>query len=200
MAVVTNLLTDRRMTLQEFLSYEDGSDRRYELVDGVLVEMDAESRVNTQIAILLIEVFLKLVGSKQLGIKEKIQVGSDFATARDADLIIHSKESAAALQGRSEACLLWGEPNPLVVIEVVSPGTVSSENYQRDYVQKPGEYADRGIPEFWQIDPSREWIKVGFLISGIYEFTTFHMMDRIISPTFPDLNLLAAQFLGTDDV
>ena len=114
MAVVTTLLTDRRMTLQEFLSYEDGTDdlrsvrdhQRYELVDGVLVEMGAESRVNTQIAILLIEVFLKLVGSKQLGIKEKIQVRSDFTTARDADLIIHSEESAAALQGRSEACLL----------------------------------------------------------------------------------------------
>ena len=34
------VLTDRRMTLQEFLEFDDGSDRRYELVDGVLVEMN----------------------------------------------------------------------------------------------------------------------------------------------------------------
>ncbi len=40
--------TDRRMTIQEFLVYDDGTDRRYELVDGVLVEMGAESRANTQ--------------------------------------------------------------------------------------------------------------------------------------------------------
>ncbi len=188
--------TDRRMTIQEFLVYDDGTDRRYELVDGVLVEMGAESRANTQIAILLIEIFLQLVGRKQLGIKEKIQVQSKFATARDADLIIHSKESSATLEGRSEACLLWGEPNPLAVIEVVSPGAVSSENYQRDYVQKPREYANRGIPEFWQIDPSREWIKVGVLISGLYEFTTFQGETHIVSPTFPDLNLTAIQILN----
>jgi Uma2 family endonuclease len=31
--------TDRRMTLQEFLTYDDGTNTRYELADGVLVEM-----------------------------------------------------------------------------------------------------------------------------------------------------------------
>ncbi len=34
------VLTDRRMTLQEFLEFEGGDDLRYELVDGVLVEMN----------------------------------------------------------------------------------------------------------------------------------------------------------------
>ncbi len=67
------VVTDRRMIIQEFLVYDDGTDRRYELVDGVLVEMGAESRANTQIAILLIEIFLQLVGRKQLGIKEKFK-------------------------------------------------------------------------------------------------------------------------------
>ena len=94
---------------------------------------------------------------------------------------------------------MWGEPNPLAAMGVVSPGAVSSEKYQRDYVQKPREYADglrptgghRGIPEFWQIDPSRAWIKVGVLISGLYEFTAFQGETRIVSPTFSDLNLLS---------
>jgi Uma2 family endonuclease len=39
------------------------------------------------------------------------------------------------------------------VIEVVSPGTESTDNDKRDYEQKPSEYAERDIPEMWLIDP-----------------------------------------------
>jgi Uma2 family endonuclease len=35
--------TRSRMSLEEYLTYEDGTDARYEWVDGVLVEMGAES-------------------------------------------------------------------------------------------------------------------------------------------------------------
>lgn len=33
--------TDRRPTLNEYLDYDDGTDARYELEDGILVEMGA---------------------------------------------------------------------------------------------------------------------------------------------------------------
>ena len=129
--------TDKRMSLQEFLTYDDGTDRRYELVDGVLIEMGAESTENLRIAMFLIDYFLKIVGFERVGIKEKIEVRSRFATARDADIIIHSEASSLALDGRSEACLFLGEPNPLIVVEVVSPGDETKPNYQRDYQEKP---------------------------------------------------------------
>ncbi|MEB3292859.1 MAG: Uma2 family endonuclease, partial [Synechococcales bacterium] len=145
--------TDRRLTLEEYLIYDDGTDSRYELVDGVLVAMGTESTANLQIAMLLIEAFLSLVGRKRIGIKQKIEVRTQFATARDPDLIIHSEPSSLAIRGRREACLFWGELNPLLVVEIVSPGAESSDNYQRHYAQKPKEYGDRAIPEFWQIDP-----------------------------------------------
>ncbi len=186
----------RRMTLKEYLTYDDGTAARYELEDGVLVEMGAESRNNIKIALFLIQFFLKLVDYDRLGIKEKIEVRSHYATARDPDLIIHSAESATAIEGRTESCLLLGEPNPLIVIEVVSPGTESKPNYKRDYEQKPIEYADRGIPELWQVDAIREWVKVGTLTAGQYQFTTFKGTEVILSPTFPDLNLTAAQLLN----
>jgi Uma2 family endonuclease len=188
--------TDRRMTLKEYLTYDDGTAARYELVDGVLVEMGAESRSNIKIALFLIQFFLTIVDYDQLGIKEKIEVRSHYATARDPDLIIHSEESAIAIEGRSESCLFLGEPNPLIVIEVVSPGTESKPNYKRDYEQKPIEYADRGIPELWQVDAIREWVKVGTLTAGAYQFITFRGNETILSPTFPELTLTAAQVLG----
>ena len=187
----------RGMTLQEFLTYDDGTDARYELWNGVLVEMGSESRINIRIAFFLIEVFLQVVGRQRLGIKEKIEVKSDFvATARDADLIIHSEESSLALEGRSESCLTLEDPNPLLVIEVVSLGRESTDNYQRDDVQKPGEYANRGIAEFWQIDPSRDCVRVGTLTDGAYQFETFKGDEPIVSPTFPELNLTATIVLA----
>lgn len=195
------IATAKRMSLEEYLTYDDGTDTRYELVDGVLVEMGAESTGNLQIAMLLIEAFLTLVGRQRVGIKQKIEVKSAFATARDADLIIHSPESRLAIKGRSEACLLRNEPNPLIVIEIVSPGTESTDNYKRDYEQKPKEYAQRGIPEMWQIDlrPDRAWVKIGKLVDGAYEFDTFTGADAILSPTFPSLKLTAEQILTADE-
>ena len=189
--------TDRRMTLKEFLTYDDGTDRRYELVDGVLVEMGAESTINTLIAIYLAFAFGKMgFLPYQIGIKQKIEVPSQFVTARDPDLIIHTEESFLAIEGRKEACLKREEPNPLLVIEVVSPGTESTDNYQRDYVQKPIEYADRGIPEMWQIDPSRGWLSIGTLNDGKYEFKKFTGEDSIVSSSFPTLSLTASQILS----
>lgn len=87
---------------------------------------------------------------------------------------------------------------------MVSPDAVSSDSYQRDYVHNPREYAygrrqtggHRGIPESWQIDPSRKWIKVEVLISGPCEFTTLQGKTLIVSPMFPELNLIATQILN----
>ncbi len=114
--------TQKPMTLEEFLTYDDGTENRYELVDEALVEMGMESTANLQITRLLIEAFLRLVGRKRVTVKLKIEVRNGFAAARDADLVIHSEESRLAIKGRSEGCLFWNEPNPLIVIEIVSRG------------------------------------------------------------------------------
>ena len=78
----------------------------------------------------------------------------------------------------------------------LTTGPESSDNDQRDYVQKPTEYADRGIAEFWQIDPIRKWVKVGSLSDGEYQFATYQGDSAIVSTVFPDLDLTAAQVLG----
>jgi Uma2 family endonuclease len=188
--------TQKRLTLQEYLTYDDGTDARYELVDGVLVEMGAESTINTLIASFL-HIFFASIGlpAYRIGFKQKIEVNSNYATARDPDLIVHTDESIASIYGLSEACLKLNDPNPLLVIEVVSPGSESSENYQRDYKQKPAEYAECGIPEMWIIDPDRATIKIGTLTNGEYQFQDFTGDDAIVSPGFPALKLTAGQVL-----
>ncbi|MFM2429298.1 MAG: hypothetical protein RLZZ511_511 [Cyanobacteriota bacterium] len=188
--------TAKRMTLEEYLTYDDGTDTRYELVDGVLVEMGNEATINTLIAMYLIAVFMGLeIPHYQIGCKQKIQVRSSYASARDPDLIVHTKESFQAIEGRKEACLFLHDLNPLIAIEVVSPGSESTKNYQRDYEQKPDEYAGRGIPEMWIIDPDRAIVKIGTLTDGEYQFQDFTGDDWLISPGFPALKLTAGQVL-----
>ncbi len=46
----------RRMTLKEYLTYDDGTDTQYELEDGILVPMGTESTGNTSIGMFLVSV------------------------------------------------------------------------------------------------------------------------------------------------
>ena len=76
-------------------------------------------------------------------------------------------------------------PVPLLVVEVVSPGKPGSKNYEqlrcgepvRDYVERPKEYAARGIPEFWLVDPDRAVVIVLTLKGGAYEPIEFRGED-----------------------
>lgn len=74
------MATGSPMTIEEYLTYDDGTDTRYELVDGVLVEMGAESTLNTQIVLFLVVTFLQMgvLASRKL-FKYRPTVGFGFA-------------------------------------------------------------------------------------------------------------------------
>jgi Uma2 family endonuclease len=86
-----------------------------------------------------------------------------------------------------------------LVIEVVST------NWCDDYYIKLTDYEEMGIPEYWIVDyaalGARKFIgnlkqptfSIYQLIDGEYHVTQFQGSDRIISPTFPELNLTAEQ-------
>ena len=82
------------------------------------------------------------------------------------------------------------------MVEVVSPGDENSENYIRDYQDKRDQYADRGIPEYWLIDPQRSWVMVGLLVAGRYQFTTFRENQAIVSQALPTLDMTVARVLS----
>jgi Uma2 family endonuclease len=190
--------TTQRMTFEEYLHHDDGTDTRYELVDGVLVEMGAESTLNTQIAVFLLLCFGQLgISAYRLGMKQKIAVSHSVVTAREPDLIVHSVESARAIEGAKEAILRVDDPAPLLVIEIVSPGEPGDKgNYDRDYVEKRREYAERGIPEYWLVDVQRQVVWVLTLQENAYGEKCFTESAMIHSPTFPGLQLTAAQVLN----
>ncbi|MGH2413350.1 MAG: Uma2 family endonuclease, partial [Microcystaceae cyanobacterium] len=47
-------LATGKLTLEEYLNYDGGADTRYELVNGELVVMPPESRLNERIAMWLL--------------------------------------------------------------------------------------------------------------------------------------------------
>ena len=188
-----------RFTFEEYLAYDDGTDTRHELVNGVLVAMGAESSLNLDIALFLITVFLQVVPRSRLGIKHLIAVDSAKVTAREPDLTIHSEASKRAINQEKQAFLQPDMPVPVLVVEVVSPGEPGSDNYDRDYIDKRDEYAKRGIPEFWLIDPVRAVVLVLTLVGKTYTATEFRGGDHLYSPQFQQLNLTAQQILSAGE-
>lgn len=184
-------------TFEEYLNYDDGTDTRYELVDGVLAQMPPESRLNHRIASFLLIEFYKLgIPSDLLSIGVQIQVESAEVTARQPDLVVLSPSCALALESAPKDVVDLDLPPPALVVEVVSPDTSSRENYHRDYERKRGEYERRGIPEYWIVDPYREVMLVLTLKDGVYQERRFEKGMAIASPTFPGLKLTADRILN----
>lgn len=189
----------RFRTIKDYLNYDDGTDTRYELVNGELIELPNEDPRNLLIARFLLVYFVQMgIVIERVGDKQQIAVTSSEATAREPDLTIHSEASAAAILNQTQSLLTIDMPAPLLVIEVVSPGKPGSKNYDRDYIDKRKEYAARGILEYWLIDPSRSVVTVLYLDGEQYrEVGQFQDGDRVVSPTFPEFQLTAEQVLTT---
>jgi Uma2 family endonuclease len=186
----------RFRTIEEYLTYDDGTDTHYELVDGVLVAMGAEKRLNEKIALWLLSQFLRLVPTDLIARGTQIAVRSTSVTARNPDLMILTEELDQILSQQSQSLITFEMPNPALVVEVVSPGEIGSDNYNRDYIDKPKEYAARGISEYWLIDPSRSVVMVLTLKGDSYETQSFTGQAAIVSSAFPDLQLTAEQILN----
>ena len=186
----------RRMTLEEYLDYDHGSDCRYELEDGVVIYMSSEKPLNPCIAMMLVFIFSDLgIARTLLAIGHQIEVRSTYATCREPDLVVHTIDSDAAILS-GDKVLRLGSPPPLLVVEVASSSLTDSKSRKRDYENKPREYADRGISEMWIIDPDRFWVQVGTLTDGSYQFETFTGEGKVASPAFPELSLTAVQILS----
>lgn len=182
------------LTLEEYLAYDDGTDNRYELVDGKLILMPPETDHNNLIALYLLSEFLKFVPIKLIRHKDtEIVVTGNRIRVRLPDLMILTEESLAAIGGK-RATITPDMPSPALVVEVVSPGKV---NEDRDYRYKRSEYAARGILEYWIVDPQREKVTVLSLIDGLYEETVFEGNQVIISTVLPDFKASATKILKT---
>lgn len=155
------------MTIEGYLNYDDGTDTRYELVNGELVKMPTESPLNCQIAKLLMFELAKYFPISLICHKDiELVVSGRRAKVRLPDLVVLSEDGFVAMTGQRSNTITQEMPAPVLVVEVVSPG---QENRDRDYRYKRTEYAARGINEYWIIDPEMRQITICLWVEGQYE-------------------------------
>jgi Uma2 family endonuclease len=187
-------VTTKKLTFEEYLTYSDGTDTRYELVDGELVPMSIGTGLHGAIAEFLNDQYkdearrrrLPLT-SKDMRIGVRSPRGGRWDTSRVPDVTVIPIEQWASLSHR-EAVIELDEPPPILVVEVVSESTKTT-----DYRAKRSEYAVLGIPEYWIVDPLEEVVTVCSLVEGFYDAVQFRGNSRIESKTFPELELTARE-------
>ncbi len=192
-------VTTQHFTLEEYLHYDDGTDIFYELVNGELVSMALGTGQHGEIVDFLNTQFRTEIArmgrdwvSKQMVIGVQSPRGDRWDTVRIPDVVIIPKEQWRNLQNR-EAVIRLNEAPPLLVVEVISASTKSV-----DYRAKRAEYSVLNIPEYWIVDPLQAKITVFTLSEGWYDEVVFTNSNRLISPTFSELNLTVNQIFSSE--
>lgn len=188
----------KKLTFDEYLSYSDNTDKRYELIDGELIALPPESEPNNFIANYLFFylassglVPLRLIKTHNCEVQVAVLRSGDAAN-RYPDLIILEPEHIPLTANR--LTITFDMLPPRLVVEVVSPGRVGRE---RDYERKRAQYAARGIAEYWVIDPIEQVVAVLRLEDGQYvEVGVFRDGEAMISRMFPQLSLTVQQILS----
>lgn len=189
--------TTQKLIFEEYLAYNDGTDYRYELVDGELVPMSLGTGKHGAIIRFVARQFedaLAQSGQPWVALPALVGVrsprGRSWDTSRIPDVTVLTVVQWEAMSDR-EAVINLNELPPILVVEVVSPSTKAD-----DYRSKRAEYGLLEIPEYWIVDPLEEKITLCILEHQFYDFTEFRGDNLIQSPTFPDINLTTAQILA----
>ncbi len=187
-------VTTQKLAFEEYLTYEDGTDTRYELVNGELVPMSVGTGKHGLIIGFLTRQFEAAIVEEWLAIHSVVGVqsprGRAWDTSRIPDITILPLAQMAAMSDR-EAVIKLNEPPPLLVVEVVSPSTKTD-----DYRAKRLEYNVLEIPEYWIVDPLSAQITICLLEDDLYDLAEFRGDEKIQSRMFPSFDLTAAQVLS----
>jgi Uma2 family endonuclease len=186
-----------RLTLAEYLAYDDGTDTRYELVDGALIPMSVGTGKHGRVTEFIrdeLKAEIKRSNRTWTATDMKIGVqsprGTRWDTCRIPDITVIPTAQWEEMDDR-EAVIRLNDPTPILVIEVVSPSTAKD-----DCRAKHSEYAVLDIPEYWIIDPIKAQVTICNLLDGAYDDRIFLGEETIISSTFPELDLTAEQILA----
>lgn len=187
--------TQTRLSFQDYLTHDDGTDTRYELLEGQAIAMTPPTWQHIRIAKFLERIFdaeIARLGLPWMCLREVGQ-RTDKASVRRPDVAIASNDSISL--DIDDVAIL--EQPALLAVEIVS------SNARDDYLDKYAEYEAVGIPEYWIVDyralgparflgrPKKPTLFVHRLVEGEYEVKKFSGSDRLISPTFPELNISA---------
>jgi Uma2 family endonuclease len=159
----------RRMSLDDFEHAEVKEGSLYELGRGVIVVSDVPGDRHMALVDYLI-LQLSLYRGRNPQSVYRIVGGSDckilvprLQSERHPDVAVYKKPRPAEDKGR------WAHWVPDLVIEVVSQGSEA-----RDYEEKPEEYLEAGVREYWIVDPAKERLTVLTRVKGRWKEKALH--------------------------
>ncbi|MEN9216933.1 MAG: Uma2 family endonuclease [Gloeomargarita sp. HHBFW_bins_162] len=189
--------TGKRISFAEYLHYTDGSDTKYELVNGEPVPMALPTGKHATVGKRLeryLDQEITRLGLNWVTVRGEVGVrcprGADLDTVRIPDLLVMPEQDWLKLQNKP-AVIDFDCPAPLLVIEVVSPSTKTT-----DYRTKRTEYAARDIPEYWIVDPLDMKILVLTNSDGWFDVQEFMNDNCIKSPAFPEVEITPLQLMS----
>ena len=196
-------------TFDEFIEwYPENSEVRYELHDGVIVEMPKPKGEHSDLAGFLIEellITIREMGKRGIWTipKESIIKPQRDKSGYEPDIIVLNQETIDTETRWKKESVIHNASSVKLIVEVVS------SNWQDDYYDKLRDYEGMGIAEYWIVDyaalggrkfignPKVPTIFVCELIDGEYQMTPFRDNDRIVSPTLAQLNLTVQQIFDS---
>lgn len=183
----------KKISFEEYLSYDDGTNKRYELVDGILIEMPPASFLHSDIIDFIADCFKGITRQYKLDIKVKtgdVGVRTGMNSSRIPDISVIDGQVWKSYRRHKSAVI---EDGLMLAVEVLSPG---AEQISRDYTDKAIEYQNTGIPEYWIVDPIEQKITVLVLDKGSYIKTVFTKDEAICSATFSEFKITASEILS----
>ncbi|MBR8838939.1 MAG: Uma2 family endonuclease [Stigonema ocellatum SAG 48.90 = DSM 106950] len=197
----------KRVTFEEFIAwYPENSERRYELHDGVIVEMPLPKGGHEKVVGFLarkLTVEFDRLNQPYFIPKTVIVKPSLHESGYSPDVLILNTDNLVNEPVWENESIITQASSISLVIEVVST------NWRDDYHKKYADYEEMGISEYWIVDyaalggrefignPRQPTILVCSLDEGEYRVKKFRGDDRILSPTFPQLTLTAQQVFDT---
>ena len=194
--------TKTKLTFADFLEkYPDGSGI-YELVNGEIVKVEA-TRAHKNVARYLVKSFDR----------ESDRLELDYIV--DKDIVFRTVTASGQEQGRNPdvgvvKASVWNSnvrSYGALTESIQLAVEVTSTNWEDDYVDKLDEYQRLGICEYWIVDylaiasraylgnPKIPTVFVYSLENGSYLVESFRGSERIISKTFPELEITVEQIV-----
>lgn len=185
---MTSPLATTKLTFEDYLAYDDGTDNHYELEDGELILMNPPIGLHALIIRFLsnsLETEIKRLALSWATL-QLVGVRTASRRSRLPDLCVVPLEQMQPYLNVSAVL----ESGVVLAVELVSPDSI-----KRDYRFKRAEYAAVGIPEYWIVDPAEQKITVLLLVDGLYEETVYEGDEALRSQVFPELALTVNQVL-----
>ena len=192
-------------SFDEFINgYPENSEVRYELHDGVIIEMPKPKGKHSTLTGSLIEQLLIII--RQMGKggiwtipRESIVKPKREKSGYEPDIIVLNQEVLGAEPRWESESIIQNPDSVQLIVEVVST------NWRDDYYNKLRDYEEMGIEEYWIVDyaalgprkfigtPKQPTFFVNTLVDGEYLMTPFTENTPIVSPTFPLFNVSPQQ-------